>query len=261
MLGLDVTYELLPREATVLDATRRVPGRAGPGRLSRGQHHRAVQGSAWQAAPDVADEVVGTGVANTLLLGPMGPRRPSTPTSRDSSGPTADASRDAAPGHRCAARRRGRRDCHGRRHSSISAQTSIRVFDIRRRPIDTHSPHVASAQPRRRGGRRGVGRRRRRRRRRGRQRNTGRDVPPSRRARRPRCDPRSALAFRRHLLADRNRADGASRRASWRGISGFDLFLGQAIDAFEIFTGHRLTPDLLTALEARMQVVERERTF
>ena len=44
-------------------------------------------------------------------------------------------------------------------------------------------------------------------------------------------------------------------------ITGFDLFLGQAIDAFEIFTGHRLTPDLLTALEARMQVVERERTF
>ena len=41
-------------------------------------------------------------------------------------------------------------------------------------------------------------------------------------------------------------------------ISGFDLFLGQAIDAFQIFTGARLAPDVLTALETRMRVVERE---
>ena len=44
-------------------------------------------------------------------------------------------------------------------------------------------------------------------------------------------------------------------------ISGFDLFLGQAIDAFEIFTGHHIAPTVLAALEQRMHVVERERTF
>jgi shikimate 5-dehydrogenase len=44
-------------------------------------------------------------------------------------------------------------------------------------------------------------------------------------------------------------------------ISGFDLFLGQAIDAFEIFTGHCLAPTVLAALETRMRVVERGRRF
>ena len=44
-------------------------------------------------------------------------------------------------------------------------------------------------------------------------------------------------------------------------ITGFDLFLGQAIDAFEIFTDQRLTPDLLVALETQMRVVERKRHF
>ena len=44
-------------------------------------------------------------------------------------------------------------------------------------------------------------------------------------------------------------------------ISGFDLFLGQAIDAFEIFTGCVLAPAVLEELETRMRVLERERTF
>ena len=44
-------------------------------------------------------------------------------------------------------------------------------------------------------------------------------------------------------------------------ISGFDLFLGQAIDAFEIFTGYVLASSVLEDLETRMRVLERERTF
>ena len=44
-------------------------------------------------------------------------------------------------------------------------------------------------------------------------------------------------------------------------ISGFDLFLGQGIDAFEIFTGHVLASSVLEELETRMRVLERERTF
>jgi shikimate dehydrogenase len=42
-------------------------------------------------------------------------------------------------------------------------------------------------------------------------------------------------------------------------ITGFDLFLGQAIDAFEIFTGHDLGPRFLNELEASLGILERER--
>jgi len=42
-------------------------------------------------------------------------------------------------------------------------------------------------------------------------------------------------------------------------ITGFDLFLGQAIDAFEIFTGHDLTPRILTDLETSLGILEHER--
>ena len=44
-------------------------------------------------------------------------------------------------------------------------------------------------------------------------------------------------------------------------VNGFELFLGQAIDPFEIFTGHRLTPAVLADLETRLRVVERQREF
>jgi quinate/shikimate dehydrogenase (NAD+) len=42
-------------------------------------------------------------------------------------------------------------------------------------------------------------------------------------------------------------------------LTGFDLFLGQAIDAFEIFTGHSLDPPELAALEASLEALERRR--
>ena len=42
-------------------------------------------------------------------------------------------------------------------------------------------------------------------------------------------------------------------------ITGFDLFLGQAIDAFEIFTGHDLGSRFLTELETSLGILERER--
>jgi shikimate 5-dehydrogenase len=42
-------------------------------------------------------------------------------------------------------------------------------------------------------------------------------------------------------------------------ITGFDLFLGQAIDAFEIFTGHSLTPSVIARLETAMMRLERAR--
>jgi shikimate dehydrogenase len=41
-------------------------------------------------------------------------------------------------------------------------------------------------------------------------------------------------------------------------ITGFDLFLGQAVDAFEIFTGHSLA-GVLPQLEASIVALERER--
>ena len=44
-------------------------------------------------------------------------------------------------------------------------------------------------------------------------------------------------------------------------ISGLDLFLGQGIDAFEVFTGYRLDPDVVAELERRIEVAERQRKF
>ena len=42
-------------------------------------------------------------------------------------------------------------------------------------------------------------------------------------------------------------------------ITGFDLFLGQAIDAFAIFTGHHLSPRIVVDLETSLGALERER--
>jgi shikimate dehydrogenase len=42
-------------------------------------------------------------------------------------------------------------------------------------------------------------------------------------------------------------------------ITGLDLFIGQAIDSFEIFTGHRLEPPVVADLEIRMDIEERRR--
>jgi shikimate dehydrogenase len=42
-------------------------------------------------------------------------------------------------------------------------------------------------------------------------------------------------------------------------VTGFDLFLGQAIDAFAIFTGHRLPAGVVAELATRLGILERER--
>jgi len=42
-------------------------------------------------------------------------------------------------------------------------------------------------------------------------------------------------------------------------ITGFDLFLGQAIDAFGIFTGHDLASGVVHELETNLGILERER--
>jgi len=42
-------------------------------------------------------------------------------------------------------------------------------------------------------------------------------------------------------------------------ITGFDLFLGQAIDAFAIFTGHDIPPRIVAELETSLGILERER--
>ena len=75
MIGLDVTYELLPREAafsTQLDEFLVELGQAGYHGVNVTVPFKA---SGWQAASDPSDDVVSTGVANTVLLGPTGPTR------------------------------------------------------------------------------------------------------------------------------------------------------------------------------------------
>ena len=168
--------------------------------------------SAWQAASDASDEVVSTGVANTLLLGPAGPTNAFNTDFTGLQVGLPPTLRERVTGDRRAARRRRRRDGH--RRGARRSRSDQRSASTTSSPTDrTHSPTCCGDRNAAvRVDVAGFGRRGGRRRRRRRQRNTCRDVPPARHTRRSRRDPRSAMALRRHLLADRDRADGTGRR-------------------------------------------------
>ena len=261
MLGLDVTYELLPRDAGVLDRARRIARRARRCRLPRRQHHGAVQG-------------VGlAGRVRCIRRGGQYRRREHAAARTGRSDERVQhrllglqvglppTLRERVTGDRCAAGRRRCRNRH-RRGARRSGRDSHPRLRHRRRPIARTRRHAAAAatQP--------SGWTWRRRPKRPWTASTAsstehrRDVPPARHTRRSRRDRRSAMALRRHLLADRDRADGSGPPTpKLARISGFDLFLGQGIDAFEIFTGYVLAPSVLEELETRMRVLERERHF
>jgi shikimate dehydrogenase len=75
LVGVDVTYELIPRDSTdpaALEPFLRQLATDGYRGLNITVPFKA---SAWQTATSPSAEVVATGVANTLLLGPDGPSR------------------------------------------------------------------------------------------------------------------------------------------------------------------------------------------
>ena len=260
MLGLDVTYELLPREAafsTQFDEFLIELGQAGYQGVNITVPFKS---SGWRTAPDASDEVATTGVANTVLLGPTGPRRLSTPTSPASSGHTLDTSQIHAPGAVAILGAGGVGTATAAALVDLGA-TIVHIFDIcedRSHALATTlrerdgsiQANVAGSAEEAVDGVDGVV--------------NGTPVGMYLHPGTP--VDLAAIGDQRWIfdavyspietpLMERAAEANLSR------ISGFDLFLGQAIDAFEIFTDHRLTPDLLVALEAQMRLVERKRHF
>jgi shikimate dehydrogenase len=260
MLGLDVTYELLPRDtafSTQLDGLLAELGGAG----YRGVNITVpFKASAWQAASDVSDEVVSTGVANTLLLGPGGP---TNAFNTDFSGFKWAYRRQFAnvsPGTVALLGAGGVGTATAAALVDLGA-TAINIYDIledrshaladilRHRSEAVRVDVAASAEeavdgvdgvvngtP------------------------VGMYLHPG--------TPVELTAIRdQQWLFDAIyspiETDLMARAADAKlmRISGFDLFIGQGIDAFEIFTGYVLASSLLEELEIRMRILERERTF
>jgi shikimate dehydrogenase len=260
LLGLDVSYELIPRDAGDPDSVERFLrqlAREGYVGLNITVPFKA---SAWQTATEPSPEVVATGVANTLLLGPDGPSRA---CNTDFSGfKWAYHRRFGAkePGDVAVLGAGGVGTAVAVALADLGA-TAIRVFDVvpgrsdelgrmlRARSPDVDVTVAVSAEA-------AVG---------------GADGlvngTPVGMHWKPGSPVGLAAVGTQSWIFDaiyspvetplmlRAAATGMTR------ITGFDLFLGQAIDAFEIFTGHSLTPPVIARLESSMERLERARTF
>ncbi len=260
MLGLAVTYDLIPREpsfSTQLNGLLAELGAAG----YRGVNITVpFKSEAARAAIELSEEVAVTGVANTLLLGPGGPTH---------------AFNTDFSGFKWAYRRRfgtaaagsvALLGAGGVGAATASALldlgvTAIRIFDILpdrsralARSLRSQNGHikieVATSAEAAVDGVDGV-----------------LNCSPVGMHYHPGTPVDLATIRDQRWIFDaiyspietelmRRAADGGLT-----SISGFELFLGQAIDAFEIFTDHRLAPAVLADLEIRMQTMERQRTL
>ncbi len=260
MLGLDVTYELLARDqasSTELDELLVELGAAGFHGVNITVPFKA---SAWQAASDPSDEVVSTGVTNTLLLGAAGPTKA---YNTDFSGFKWAYRRHfagASPGTVAMLGAGGVGTATAAALVDLGA-TEIRIYDIRPDRSNALADMLRHRHP-----------------------SVRADVAASAEAAvdgvdgvangtpvgmylQPGTPVELAAIHDQRWLFDaiyspiETELMVRATEMNLARISGFDLFLGQAIDAFQVFTGARLAPDVLTALETRMRVVERERDF
>ena len=216
--------------------------------------------SAWQAASDASDEVISTGVANTLLLGPNGP---TNAFNTDFSGFKWAYRRrfaDAPPGTVAVLGAGGVGTATAAALMDLGA-TAIRVYDIL-----ADRSHALADVLRRRNDKARV------------------DVAVSAEDAVDGVDgvvngtpvgmyfhpgaPVDLAAIRdQRWLFDaiyspiETELMTRAAEAKLARISGFDLFIGQGIDAFEIFTGHNLATTVLDELESRMRVLEGRRIF
>ena len=260
MIGLDVTYELLPREAafsTQLDEFLVELGQAGYHGVNVTVPFKA---SGWQAASDPSDDVVSTGVANTVLLGPRGPTKAFNTDFTGFKWAYRRRFDDASPGTVAVLGAGGVGTATASALVDLGA-TSIRVFDIRpdrsRRlaaMLRDRNPavraEVAASAESAVDGVDGVV-----------------NGTPVGMYLHPGTPVDLAAISEQRWLFDaiyspiETALMSRAAEVEMARITGFDLFLGQAIDAFEVFTGHRITTDVLAPLEVRMQAVERGRSL
>ena len=260
MLDLDVTYELLPREAAFssqLDEFLIDLGQAGYQGVNITVPFKS---SGWKTAPQASDEVVTTGVANTVVLGPAGPVKAFNTDFTGFKWAYARHFADTPPGTVAILGAGGVGTATAAALVDLGA-TIVHVFDIR--PDRSHAL-VTTLRERDGSIRANVA-------------DTAEEAvegvdgvvngTPVGMYLHPGTPVDLAAIVEQRWLFDavyspiETALMERAAQAELSRISGFDLFLGQAIDAFEIFTGHRLAPDLLVALEAQMKVAERDRHF
>ncbi len=260
LLGLDVSYDLFPRAPTFDGQLERFLVELAEDSYRGVNITVPFKATAWRGAGQPDPDVVSMGVANTLLLGPDGPTHA---YNTDFSGfKWAYRQRFGlmSPGVVALLGAGGVGTATATALADLGA-TAIRIFDI----LPEHSHALAqSLSERRQGveivvatsaasavhGADGVV--------------NGTPVGMYFQPGTP-IDP-AAIGGQRWLFdAIYSPVETAlMQRAAEAGlqrISGLDLFVGQAIDAFEIFTGHQLAPDVVADLESRVEVAERQRTF
>jgi shikimate dehydrogenase len=257
LLGLDVRYDLIPHNPGSVAELEALLGRLGADGYRGVNITVPFKSSAWEAAHQRSSEVVTTGVANTLLLGPDGPRHA---FNTDFSGFKWAYRRrfgTESPGTVALLGAGGVGAATGAALVDLGA-TALWIFDL----VPERSESLARRLRARNGGVRV-------------------EVAPSAEEAVDGVDgvvngtpvgmhwsPGTPVALdavggQRWIfdavyspietpLMTRAEAAGLAR------ITGFDLFLGQAIDAFELFTGNALA-DVLPQLEASIAVLERER--
>jgi shikimate dehydrogenase len=258
MVGLDVSYDLIPRELSFSSQLNGLLVQLGQAGYRGVNITIPFKGAAARAAVELSEEVAVTGVANTLLLGPGGPTH---------------AFNTDFSGFKWAYRRRlgtarpGSVALLGA--GGVGAATASALVDLGAAVIRIFDPlpdrsHALLRSLRNRNGA------------------TSFEVAPSAEVAVDgvdgvaNCSP-VGMHFQPGAPVDlakiRNQRwvfDAIYSpvetelivRATAAGlatVNGFELFLGQAIDAFEIFTGHRLMPAVLADLETRIRAVERQR--
>jgi shikimate dehydrogenase len=260
LLGLDVSYDLFPRDPTFDGQLERFLVELADDGYRGVNITVPFKASAWRGAAQPDPDVVSMGVANTLLLGPDGPTHAyntdfsgfkwayrqrfgttppgvvallgaggvgtATATALVDLGATAIRIFDIVPEHSHAlARSLGERSEDVEVSVATSAVAAVHDAD----GVVNGTPVGMYFQP-------------------------GTPIDPA------------AIDGQRWLFdAIYSPVETALMRcaneAGLHRISGLDLFIGQAIDAFEIFTGHPLAPSVVAELEARVEVAERQRTF
>jgi shikimate dehydrogenase len=258
LVGLDVSYDLIPRDPATSTDLKSLLGRLA----ADGYHGLNItvpfKASAWQAATDPSTEVVTTGVANTLLLGPDGPTQA---FNTDFSGFKWAYDRRFGtdpPGTVALLGAGGVGTATGAALVDLGAP-ALRIFDILpersqalARLLRSRDPgarvEVAPSAEHAIGGVDGIV--------------NGTPVGMHWNPGTP--VDLSAVGTQRWIFDAiyspiETPLTVKAANVGMERISGFDLFLGQAIMAFEIFTGRHLSSEVVTGLEARLTVLERRR--
>ena len=260
LLGLDVSYDLFPRSPTFDDQLEGFLGELAEDGYRGVNITVPFKATAWRGAAQPDPDVVAMGVANTLLLGPDGPTHAYNTDFSGFKWAYRHRFGTMSPGVVALLGAGGVGTATATALADLGA-TAIRIFDI----IPEHSHALARSLGERNGGVEiavaasavaavqgadGVV--------------NGTPVGMYFQPGTP-IDP-AAIGGQRWLFDAiyspvETELMQRAAEAGLHRMSGLDLFNGQAIDAFELFTEHPLDAATIADMEARMEVEEGRRTF